>query len=167
MAENQDSQQDSTPIKMRKTAKQTAFLESFAQHGIVTRACKDAGIDRTTVYVWKEHDERFLIRYNLAFEEAKDNIREEVRRRAHDGWDEPLVSAGKYVRDVRKYSDTLLIFHAKMLMAEYRDKQQVDINSQVTIHDDRNQVYANMTEAELDQLEALYRQAQERVQHGN
>lgn len=125
------NRQISTTKKTRTSALQDAFLESFAQHGIVTRACKDAGIDRSTVYVWKEHNEQFLVRYNHALEEAKDAIREEVRRRAHDGWDEEVYQLGNYAGTVHKYSDTLLIFHAKMLMPEYREKQQIDVNANV------------------------------------
>jgi|SRR5581483_842304 len=126
-------QRSATPKKTRMSAKQDVFLESFAQHGIVSRACRDADIERSTVYRWKEHDETFLVRYNFALEEAKDAIREEVRRRAHDGWDEDVYQLGKYAGTVHKYSDTLLIFHAKMLMPEYRDKQP-DININNTLH---------------------------------
>jgi hypothetical protein len=123
------NQQNSTHKKTRLTtpARKEAFLASFAQHGIVSRACRDADIDRSTVYLWKEHDAAFLVRYNQALEEAKDAIREEVRRRAQDGWDEDVYQLGKYAGTVHKYSDTLLIFHAKMLMPEYRDKQQVEL----------------------------------------
>lgn len=125
-----ESQQTSTPKKARltTTARKDMFLASFAQHGIVTRACRDAEIDRSTVYQWKEHDAEFLVRYNNALEEARDAIREEIRRRAQDGWDEDVYQLGRYAGKVHKYSDTLLIFHAKMLMPEYRDKQQIEMS---------------------------------------
>lgn len=124
-----DERQTSMTKKTRLTTpvRKDAFLASFARHGIVSRACKDAEIDRSLVYQWKEHDDDFLIRYNIALEEAKDAIREEVRKRAQDGWDEDVYQLGKYAGKVHKYSDTLLIFHAKMLMPEYRDKQQVEL----------------------------------------
>lgn len=125
--------QSATPKKTRACAKQEAFLESFAQHGIVSRACKDAEIDRSTVYRWKEHDDKFLVRYNLALEEAKDAIREEIRRRAHDGYDEEIYQLGHYAGTVHKYSDTLLIFHAKMLMPEYREKTQVEVSGKLDV----------------------------------
>ena len=130
-----ERQQNPTHKKTHLTtaARKDAFLSSFAQHGIVSRACKDASIDRSTVYTWKEHDDQFLVRYNHALEEAKDAIREEVRRRAQDGWDEDVYQLGKYAGTVHKYSDTLLIFHAKMLMPEYRDKSTVDVNTHGTV----------------------------------
>lgn len=125
-----DEPQHATPIKK---AKQDIFLEEFARHGNITLACRTAQIDRKTVYRWKENSDRFLIRYNQAFEEAKDNIRAEIYRRGHDGWLEPQFSAGKRMGDVRKYSDTLLIFHAKMLMPEYREKQSVEVSGSVDV----------------------------------
>ncbi len=82
--------QNSTPKKTRVTTivRQNEFLAAFAQHGIISKACKETDIDRKTVYNWKEHSDDFLFRYNLAIEEAKDAIRAEIHRRAHDGWDE-------------------------------------------------------------------------------
>jgi len=106
----------------KKNARQASFLAEFARHGNITLACQHATIHRSTLYRWKENSDTFLVQYNQACEEAKDAIRAEIFRRGHDGWDEPLVSGGKLMGTVHRYSDTLLIFHAKMLMPEYRDK---------------------------------------------
>ncbi len=147
------TQQHATPTKRTK---QDVFLDEFAQHGNVTLACRAARIQRSTMYRWKEKSETFLFRYNQAFEEAKDAIRAEIYRRAVEGVVEPVVSHGQLVYEyepvkdkegkprfdsrgrpmlqrigqvmLRKYSDTLLIFHAKMLMAEYRDKGMSIVN---------------------------------------
>lgn len=148
--------QHDTPIKRTK---QDIFLEEFTIHGNVTQAARVAQVERKTVYRWKEKSDLFLIRYNQALEEAKDNIRAEIYRRGHDGVEEPVLSQGQLVYEyepvldekgeqrkdekgkpmwrrgnmitVRKYSDTLLIFHAKMLMPEYRERQQ-DVSVNVT-----------------------------------
>jgi hypothetical protein len=128
-----DDQRSATPKKTRACAKQDAFIEVFAQHGNVTQACKAAGVDRSTAYRWKEHDETFLFRYNQALEDAKDALRAEIRRRAVDGWDEKVYQMGVYAGMVHKYSDLLLIFHSKALMPEYREKTQVDINTHGTV----------------------------------
>ncbi len=108
--------QRDTPIKKTK---QDLFLEEFAKHGNITLACRKAEIGRMTLYRWKEKSDTFLVRFNQAFEEAKDAIRAEIYRRGKEGWDDGVV---------HKYSDTLLIFHAKMLMPEYREKQQVEMS---------------------------------------
>ena len=125
-----DEQQHATVIKKTK---QDIFLEEFSKHGNITYACASAKINRSTLYRWKEKSDKFLILYNQAFEEAKDNIRHEIYRRAYEGWLEPQFSAGKRMGDVRKYSDTLLIFHAKMLMSEYREKQSLEVTTPGTV----------------------------------
>jgi hypothetical protein len=113
----------STPKKGLTTKEtQQLFLDAFAAHANVLVSARQAGIHRSTVYEWLEKDEDFSFAYNLAKEDAKDTLRAEIYRRAHDGWDEEVYQFGNYAGTVHKYSDTLLIFHAKMLMPEYRDK---------------------------------------------
>jgi len=55
-------------------------------------------------------------------------VREEIDRRARRGWSETVYQLAKRAGTVRKYSDTLLMFHAKARMPEYRDKQQVELS---------------------------------------
>jgi hypothetical protein len=62
------------------------------------RACHD----------WKR-DPDFAARWADALEEACDALEAEARRRAVEGVEEPVVSAGKLVCTVRRYSDTLLL----------------------------------------------------------
>ncbi len=98
--------------------RQRLFLEAYAVHANIMLSARAAGIHRSTVYDWQEHDEDFAFAFNLAKE----------------GWEEPVYQFGQYAGTVRKYSDTLLIFHAKMLMPEYRDKSTVDVNANVNTH---------------------------------
>src|SRR6266567_3798864 len=112
-----------TPQKAPTTQdKQAAFLDAYAEHANILLSAQKAGISRKTVYTWLEHDETFSFAFNQAKEDAKDVIRGEIYRRAIEGWDEPVWGPNALKGVVRKYSDTLLIFHAKMLMPEYRDK---------------------------------------------
>lgn len=133
-----------------KKTKQSMFLEEFAKHGIVSLACKAAGVQRSAVYRWKEQSDTFLFRFNQAFETAKDNIRAEVYRRAHDGVQEPVWQLGKYCGQVTRYSDTLLIFHAKMLMPEYRDKQQVELTGSLELHKAKESLLAKLAGVRSD-----------------
>ncbi len=112
---------------------QEAFLAQYEICANIVTAADEAGIDRSTVYYWQEHDEQFLFAFNRADAAANARIEAEIRSRAMDGWLEPLVSAGKYVTDVRKKSDTLLMFYAKKRMPEYRDKQpDVTVNNNLS-----------------------------------
>lgn len=141
---------------------QEAFLAAFVETGIITIAAEEAGIDRKTVYDWQEHDEAFGFRFNEARERSNDYLRAEIHRRAVEGVEEPLVSNGHLVYEyepvltedgkpvldekgkpvmqrgaqlkLRKYSDTLLIFHAKARMPEYRERQQVELSGQLDIN---------------------------------
>lgn len=113
--------------------KQAQFLKSFASNGNVRIACAAAGIDRSTVRNWEEHDETFSMQYNLAKEDVNDAIRAEIFRRGMFGDEEYVTGFGKVVYHegkpltIRKKSDTLLMFHARARMPEYRDKQDIDL----------------------------------------
>lgn len=113
---------------------QALFLERFCGHGILTRACREAGVTRETIRQWEEHDETFGFRYVEAKEQVNDLYRDEARRRALDGVETHIVSQGKLVRDdegkplvEHKYSDTMLQFIMKARMPEYREKQQMEL----------------------------------------
>jgi len=128
--ENPTPQKEGLSTKDR----QRLFLDAYAVHANIKLSAEAAGIHRSTVYDWQEHDEDFAFAFNLAKEDARDTLRAEIFRRAKEGWDEPVYQFGQYAGTVRKYSDTLLIFHAKMLMPEYRDKSTVDVNANVNTH---------------------------------
>ncbi|SRR6266567_4346087 len=119
--------------KLSKRAKQLLFLDAFAEHANVLMAARDADVTRRLVYYWLEHDEDFSFAFNQAKEDAKDVIRHEIYRRGKEGWDEPQYYNGKFQGVARKFSDTLLIFHAKMLMPEYRDKSQIEMSGSLDI----------------------------------
>ena len=125
----------------QREAAQETFLEHFAQSANLTASCRMAGIERTTVYGWQEHDETFSMRYQQAEAEANDVIRAAIFRRAIVGVDKPLHYQGRLVKDengklatVKEYSDTLLIFLAKARMPEFRDKQQVEVSGSLDVN---------------------------------
>lgn len=99
---------------------QRIWLDTFASTGVVLLACRQAGITRQTVDWWKKHDDAFAEAWAWAKEDAKDRVRAEIWRRGVTGWDED---------GVRKHSDTLLIFLAKSMMPEFRDR--IDIFAEV------------------------------------
>jgi hypothetical protein len=92
------------------------FLRALADTGIVTVAAAVAGVTRARAYQVRKEDPVFAAAWDEAEEKAADVLEAEARRRAVLGVPEPLVSAGKVVRDddgqpiaIRRYSDTLLL----------------------------------------------------------
>src|SRR5260221_9584112 len=127
-AKQAQSHTNRTPKKDLSTKdRQHLFLEAFSEHANVLVSARAADISRRTVYEWLEHDEDFSFAYNQAKEDAKDVLRAEIYQRGKEGWDESVYEMGVLTKTVRKHSDTLLIFHSKALMPEYREKQP-DIN---------------------------------------
>jgi hypothetical protein len=97
-------------------ARQAGFLKALADTGSVTAAVAVAGTSRSRVYELRKVDPTFAAAWEEAEEVAVDELEAEARRRAVDGVPEPLVSAGKIVRDddgqpiaIRRYSDALLL----------------------------------------------------------
>jgi hypothetical protein len=97
-------------------ARQQRFLKALSETGSVRAAAALAGTSRTRVYELRKTDPAFANAWEEAEEIAADRLEEEARRRAVEGVPEPLVSAGKLVRDddgqpitVRRYSDNLLL----------------------------------------------------------
>ncbi len=116
----------------KRVAKET-FLQAFSMTANVRAACLKAGIDRSQVYRWQEHDQEFSMKFNIAEQEANDLIRAELHRRAIQGYERPRVSCGKIVYDdngeilkERVYSDNLLGLLAKARLPEFREKESAD-----------------------------------------
>ena len=102
-------------LKLTKE-RQGRFLDALANTGSVTAAIAVANTSRTRVYELRKADPAFASAWQEAEEIATDRLEDEARRRAIEGIAEPLVSAGKLVRDddgkpvlVRRYSDNLLL----------------------------------------------------------
>jgi hypothetical protein len=59
-------------------------------------------------------------------------LEDEARRRAYEGWEEPVWHKGVNCGTVRKFSDTLLIVLLKAHMPEkYRENIKIDLNSRI------------------------------------
>lgn len=99
------------------------FLEGLRAHANVSRAAKDAGVNRRTVYREREASESFVEAWDDALEEGLDYLEEEARRRAFEGTLKPVYQQGDLVGHVQQYSDTLMIFLLKGRRPEvYGDK---------------------------------------------
>ncbi len=115
-----------------KRTRQLAFLRAFRACGIITRAAKAVGIDRTTHYDWLADDPQYRDEFALAITQAGPAVEEEIFRRAMDGFDEPVFHQGKQCGVIRKFSDTLLIFAAKRVMPD-KYRETVEHMGEVTV----------------------------------
>lgn len=147
--------------KEQRHAAQDAFLQSYREHGTIRYAASQAGIDRSLIDYWCEHDEQFGFRYNRAKSDVKDAIRLEIYKRAKVGETRYVTSMGKIVtkkdedgNDIlltfQEKSDILLMFHAKALMPEYRDKQPTEQSGRVDIEQVKDLLLQRLTERGID-----------------
>jgi len=137
-------------------ARRRRFLEALAETGVVSLAARIAGTSRTRVYELRKGDEEFATAWEDAEERAADALEAEAWRRAVDGVPEPLVSAGKVVRDddgqpitIRRYSDAL---HTLLLKARRPDRFKE--RSEV-VHDISNRLAERLEAARLRMLDRL------------
>jgi hypothetical protein len=88
------------------------FLAAFQETGLVTEACKAAGIGRTFAYERRAEDASFAAQWADVEEQAVESLEAVAIKRAHDG------------------SDMLLIFLLKARRPDvYRDNHRVEHTS--------------------------------------
>ncbi len=101
-------------------------INELMNHGNVTWAIRKAKAGRGWVYRWRQEDADFA----AAFEEAKkcglEVLKDEAHARAYAGWDEPVFYEGEEVAQIRKKSDSLLMFLIKQSDPSYREHFRVD-----------------------------------------
>lgn len=143
------------------------FLEVYSKIGNLTLAAKAAKVNRNTHYLWLA-DPEYRHAFEQAHEEAVDLLVEEARRRAHEGWDEPIVYQGSFCYpspkkggkpsnkplSIRKFDSTLLMFLIKGARPEiYRDTWKGEIKHSGAISAGPD--LSNLTDAQLEQLNLM------------
>ena len=128
-------------VMEKATSKKRAetFLSALAQYGNVTRAADEAGWNRCYLYRKRQADPAFARAWDEAAAIGVAALEDEARRRAYEGWDEPVWHKGEECGTVRKFSDTLLIVLLKAHMPEkYQERQKVEhsggMSSEVKIY---------------------------------
>jgi hypothetical protein len=160
------NEEDRSKVKER-------FLVAYAVTGNISLSCKAANIARRTFYDWQEKDEDFSFKFHQADREFADTMLAEFVQRARDGYQKPVVSAGRMVyEDVpildrhgnqviddfghplferkplmeRVVSDSLLAMAVKKHFPEYREKQQIDV-TQTNMSKDVQELHKAIAEA--------------------
>lgn len=173
------SENDGIEQQKRTEIAKRAFLTAFERLGNISRAADAAEISRGTHYDWMEKDPAYRAGFEKAHRRASDLLEEEARRRAVEGWEEPIVykggisgrwsmpdgsdpydpATGRRKPDavfepltIRKYSDTLLIFLMKGNNPDkFGDKLR---HSGVVGMPERPEDYHRMTDEEIAQRAA-------------
>ena len=125
-----------------KRQRQVIFLKAYAECGVSYIACEAAGVNPATRINWVKKDPWFAEQFKQAVENYRDKLEYEIHDRAVNGVDVPIigrkqVELGKDVMGnpvfgpedaiigtKKQKSDLLLMFHAKKVNPEYREKYE-------------------------------------------
>lgn len=108
-------------------AAREAFLEALAAGWSVTHAAGRAGVYRRRFYEARDADPAFAEAWQDAWQQGTDVLVDEVRLRAFEGVDEPVFQKGELVGEVRRFSDTLLMFYVKQRDPSFRENHRVEV----------------------------------------
>ncbi|GBQ63838.1 hypothetical protein AA103196_0711 [Ameyamaea chiangmaiensis NBRC 103196] len=115
-------------------------MSVLSETGNISEAARCVGLSRSSFYKLRSEDDEFQRLWRLAQEASIDLLEEEARKRATDGYDEPVVYGGKVVTDPlsgkpilkKKYSDALLIYLLRS-SREKKDKEYGHGASEITV----------------------------------
>ena len=106
--------------------KREVFINALREGYTVVGAAKLAKANRQSFYDFKNENEAFAGKWDVAYEEGTDLLEAEAHRRGVEGVSKPVYQGGKLVGHVQEYSDTLLIFTLKARRpGKYRDNIDV------------------------------------------
>jgi hypothetical protein len=116
---------DANVAQMRCWANQERWLQAFSRTGSIGGACIETGISVPAVEAWDYRDVYgFKKRKAWAAQVALGDVEREIRRRAIEGVDKPVIYQGHITDTYKEYSDNLLMFRAKRLDPAYKDNYQ-------------------------------------------
>ncbi|HXH11169.1 MAG TPA: terminase [Alphaproteobacteria bacterium] len=127
------------------------FLAHLRQTANVTEAAQMINMARRSLYDARERDPEFAKQWDDAVEEATDALEREARRRAVEGWDEPVFYKGQLQGYIRRYSDRMLEL---LLRAHRPDKFSERVNLHLVVKREiaRIEQDVSLTEDEKQQL---------------
>lgn len=103
----------------------------------VAESARGAGFSVNAFRGARSADPAFAQAWDEAYDAGGEVIDEEVRRRAIEGTEEPIVFMGRVIGTTRKYSDTILIFYAKSRRPlRYCDKARMAVLQRAWLKED-------------------------------
>ena len=102
------------------------WLDEFRSNGgVVLPACRAANVGHATVYTWKKEDAEFAAAWAEAYAESGDYYENEIRQRAIEGHDRPVIYQGEITGTYKEKNDSLLLTMTKTRKPAFRDKVEV------------------------------------------
>jgi Homeodomain-like domain len=98
------------PGRLTTARRKSLVIDLLSQGHTLAQVREALGINRVTVYRWRQGDKVFAQAYSNAMEAGTDLIEQEARRRAVEGYDRPVFQRGQLAGLERVYSDMLLAF---------------------------------------------------------
>lgn len=102
------------------------YLLELSRTGQIVASAYVVGVCKQTITNHRDKDVAFADAVLEAIDRYRDSIDAEIRRRGVEGVEEPVFYQGRVAGWVRKYSDALLIEHAKAHDPRYRNKLKLD-----------------------------------------
>jgi len=84
-----------TPEKEVNELAMLVFLSAVSEGATIGEAAREAGVNRKTVYRWKESDADFAEAWDESLEEGTELLEREAVRRAVHGVEEPVIYQGQ------------------------------------------------------------------------
>jgi hypothetical protein len=104
----------------RRTAlrKRVTFLRELAQSGSVTYAAIRAGLERRTLYRWRDRDERFRVRWDAILERRGEVLFDHAYTLARNGTPHYFSHRGAPVGGYRRPDPKLIMFLLRRMQAK-------------------------------------------------
>jgi hypothetical protein len=128
--------QQQPSARLTTARRKSLALDLLSQGHTLAHVREVLGINRVTMYRWRQNEPSFAQAYSDAMEAGTDLIEEEARRRAVEGYDRPVFQGGTLVGVVRVYSDQLAAMLLRGRRPEvYRDTpSRSSSTASITIH---------------------------------
>ncbi len=116
-------------------ARKQRFLTALEETASVTAACARIVVSTRAMYEIRKRDPEFRKAWAAAIELGIDALEDEAVRRAREGVDEPVFHRGSKCGNIRRYSDTLLMFILKAARPEkYKDRAANEISGGLSVN---------------------------------
>lgn len=119
-------QAEPTGAHRRRTdlRRRVTFLRELERSGSILYASARAGIERRTVYRWRDRDERFRARWDKALERREENLIDRGYTLACTGTPRYFTRDGVPVASCRRFDERLIMFMLNRLRARPGDTRR-------------------------------------------